>query len=146
MTMIKVDPFRSFDTVVRRMGDVFDDIQRGGIRFEVGEFSPRVDVSNNADGLTIHAELPGMEKNDVKITITDGNVLTIRGEKKREEHHEEKNYMRVERSFGTFARSFTLPDGMRTNSVNASFENGVLTITIPKEEPLAPQEHEITIQ
>jgi HSP20 family protein len=146
MTMIKVDPFRGFDTVVRRMGDVFDDIQRGGIRFEVGDFNPRVDVANDANGLTIHAELPGMEKSDVKITITDGNVLTIRGEKKREEQHKEKNFMRVERSFGSFARSFTLPDGMRTDAVNASFENGVLTITIPKTEPVAPQEQEISIQ
>ena len=103
-------------------------------------------MSNDATGLTIHAELPGMEKGDVKITITDGNVLTIRGEKKREEKHDEKNFMRVERSFGSFARSFTLPDGMRTDSVNASFENGVLTITIPKAEPVAPQEQEINIQ
>ena len=146
MTMIKVDPFRSFDTVVRRMGDVFDDIQRGGIRFEVGEFSPRVDVSNNASGVTFHVELPGIEKNDVKITITDGNILTIRGEKKREEKHEGSNYMRVERSFGSFTRSFTLPDGLRTDTVNANFDNGVLSISIEKAEPVAPKEQEINIQ
>jgi HSP20 family protein len=146
MSIIKVDPFRSFDGVLRRMNDVFDDLQKGGIRFEVGDFSPRVDIADSATEVTLHAELPGLEKENVKITINEQNVLTIRGEKKREEKTEERNYMRVERSYGSFARSFALPDKLRTAEISASFNNGVLTITIPKAEPVLPTEQEITIQ
>ena len=146
MGIIKVDPFRGFDTMMRRMNDVFDDVQRGGIRFEVGDFSPRVDIADDENALTIHAELPGINKDNVKITVNDDNVLTIRGEKKREEKHEEKNYMRVERSYGSFTRSFALPDTVDGENVSASFADGVLTISMAKREPAKPKELEVTIQ
>lgn len=148
MSIIKVDPFRGFDTMMRRMNDVFDEVNRGGIRFEVGDFTPRVDVAETDGSITLHAELPGIDKKDVKITINDGNILTIAGEKKREEKTEdkEKNYMRIERSYGSFARSFTLPDNVATENISAAFDNGVLTITVPKKEPAKPKELEVTIQ
>ena len=146
MGIIKVDPFRGFDTMMRRMNDVFDDVQRGGIRFEVGDFSPRVDISDDVNALTINAELPGISKDDVKITVNEDNVLTIRGEKKREEKTEDKNYMRVERSYGSFTRSFALPDTVDSENVSASFKDGVLTISMAKREPAKPKELEVTIQ
>lgn len=148
MSIIKVDPFRGFDSMMRRMNDVFDEVNRGGIRFEVGDFTPRVDVAETDGSITLHAELPGIDKKDVKITVNDGNILTIAGEKKREEKTEdkEKNYMRIERSYGSFARSFTLPDNVSTENINAAFDNGVLTITVPKKEPAKPKELEVTIQ
>ena len=77
MGIIKVDPFRGFDTMMRRVNEVFDDVQRGGIRFEVGDFAPRVDISDDDKALMITAELPGINKEDVKITMQN-NVLTIR--------------------------------------------------------------------
>lgn len=146
MGIIKVDPFRGFDTITRKLTDAFDEVQRGGFTFEMGDFSPRVDVTDDASAITFHAELPGIAKDAVKITVTDGNVLTIRGEKKREEKNEGKNFMRVERSYGSFARSFTLPDNLDTTAVQAAFTDGVLTVTIPKVEPAKPKETEITIQ
>ena len=146
MGIIKVDPFRGFDTMMRRMNDVFDDVQRGGIRFEVGDFSPRVDIADDESALTIHAELPGIGKEDVKITVNEDNVLTIRGEKKREEKHEDKNYMRVERSYGSFTRSFALPDTVDSENISASFADGVLTISMAKREPAKPKELEVAIQ
>lgn len=146
MGIIKVDPFRGFDTMMRRMNDVFDDVQRGGIRFEVGDFSPRVDISDDVNALTINAELPGISKDDVKITVNEDNVLTIRGEKKREEKTEDKNYMRVERSYGSFTRSFALPDTVDSENVSASFKDGVLTISMAKREPAKPKELEVAIQ
>ena len=146
MGIIKVDPFRGFDTMMRRMNDVFDDVQRGGIRFEVGDFSPRVDIADDENALTINAELPGIGKDDVKITVNEDNVLTIRGEKKREEKTEDKNYMRVERSYGSFTRSFALPDTVDSENISASFKDGVLTIAMAKREPARPKELEVTIQ
>ncbi|MBI2793991.1 MAG: Hsp20/alpha crystallin family protein [Ignavibacteria bacterium] len=146
MGIIKVDPFRGFDNMLRRVGEVFDDVNRGGVRFEIGDFSPRVDIADTDTSITFHAELPGLVKSDVKIAITDGNVLTIRGEKKREEKTEEKNFLRVERSWGSFTRSFALPDNLDTSKVDASFENGVLNVSIPKAEPSKPKEQEISIK
>jgi HSP20 family protein len=130
MSIIKVDPFRS------------------GIRFGVGDFTPRVDIAETETSITVHAELPGIDKKDVKITVNNGNILTISGEKKRESRSEnlDKNYMRIERSYGSFARSFTLPDSVAAENINAAFENGVLNITIPKKEPAKPKELEVTIQ
>jgi len=145
MSVIKVDPFRHFDTMFRRVNDAFEDINKGGIRFEVGDFSPRVDITDDASNVIIHAELPGIPKENVRITINEQNVLSIRGEKQREEKTEDKNYVRVERSYGSFARSFALPDNLATDNVQATFENGVLTVSIPKREPAKPKEHQITI-
>lgn len=145
MGVIKVDPFRGFDSMLRRVNDFYEDVNRGGIRFEVGDFQPRVDVSEDATSVTIHAELPGIQKEDVKITITDQNVITIRGEKKRETKSAERNFMRIERSYGAFTRSFTLPDNLKHDAVSAAFDSGVLTITIPKAEPTRPKEQEISI-
>lgn len=145
MGVIKVDPFRGLDTMMRRVNDFYEDVNKGGIRFEVGDFQPRVDVSEDATSVTVHAELPGIAKEDVKITITDGNLLTIRGEKKRETNSAERNFMRLERSYGSFTRSFTLPDNLKSDEVSASFDGGVLTISIPKAEPAKPKEQEITI-
>lgn len=146
MSIIKVDPFRTFDSLARRVNEAFGDVQRTGITFEMGDFTPRVDVAESETSLTFHAELPGIPKDNVKITVTDGNILTIRGEKKREDKQEGKNFMRVERSYGSFARTFTLPDNLNTDAIKASFDNGVLNIEIPKVEPAKPKETEVTIQ
>lgn len=145
MGFIKVDPFRSMDSMLRRVNDVVDEVQRGGIRFEVGDFVPRVDVAETATGVTVHVELPGIAKEDVRITVSDKNVLTIRGEKKRSTTTDEHHFLRVERSYGSFVRSFSLPDNLRTDAVEATFDHGVLTISIPKAEPARPKEQEISI-
>src|SRR5258706_14182687 len=92
-------------------------------------YVPRVDISEDTNNIYVHAELPGLSSGDVKVTVTEG-ILTIRGEKKHEEKREDKNYFRIERRYGEFARQFTLPDNVKEEEVNANFNNGVLEITI----------------
>jgi HSP20 family protein len=128
------------------MGNVFEDVERGGIRFEMGEFTPRVDIADDEKQLMINAELPGIAKEDVKITINEDKILTLRGEKRREETKTDKNYTRVERSYGSFTRSFALPDTVDTSTVSASFADGVLKITLDKKIVEQPKELEINIQ
>lgn len=109
-------------------GDVFDD----GTSF-TRSWVPAVDINESEDSYIITAELPGMKKSDVKVTV-DNNVLTIRGEKKKE--HEEKNVNshRMERSYGMFERSFTLPATVKTDDVDARFDDGILTVKLQKTE------------
>lgn len=145
MAIYKVEPFRGFERMFRHVGELMNDIDRGGIRFEVGDFTPRVDISETETELAIQAELPGMTKDDIKITVSEDNVLNIRGEKKRETKTEEKNFMRVERSYGSFSRSFTLPGNLRTENISAKFDNGVLNLMIPKMEPIKPKELQVEI-
>ncbi len=97
-----------------------------------------MDVSESDEALTISAELPGMAKDDVHVTIEDG-VLSISGEKKSSIEKKDKDYHLVERSFGSFHRSMTLPREVDADSAKASFENGVLTIELPKSEQVKPK-------
>jgi HSP20 family protein len=107
-------------------------------------YIPRVDISEDTNNIYVHAELPGLEKENVKVTVSDG-VLTLSGEKKQEEKKEDKNYFRIERRYGSFSRQFTLPENVKEDGVAANFNNGVLEITIPKTEPVKPKEREVPI-
>jgi len=107
-------------------------------------YVPRVDISEDTNNIYVHAELPGMTNDNVKVIVSDG-VLTLRGEKKHEEKSEGKNYFRIERRYGEFARQFTLPENADEEHVAANFTNGVLEVTIPKKEPEKPKEREIPI-
>jgi HSP20 family protein len=101
-------------------------------------WSPAVDVKETQDALQFHVELPGLKKEDVEITI-ENNILTIAGERKFEKETKDENYHRLERSYGAFSRSFTLPTGVRSEQVEAKFENGVLAVTLPKQEESKPR-------
>ncbi len=94
---------------------------------------PAMDVYEEKDEWIVKAEIPGLSKDDIDITL-DGNTLTIKGEKKKEEEIKEENYYRCERTFGAFSRSIELPAEVKTDKVNASFKNGVLEIRLPKTE------------
>jgi len=98
---------------------------------KLGEISPNVDIFEEGNDLVVKAELPGIEKDDLNVTITE-NRITISGEKKQEEKVEKKNYHRVERSYGSFTRSFRLPDNVKGDASKASFKDGVLEIRVPK--------------
>jgi HSP20 family protein len=109
-----------------------------------GSLVPRVNISEDKDNFYVHAELPGLSHEDVKVTFSEG-VLTIRGEKKKEEKSEDRNYHRIERRYGEFVRQFNLPENVKHDAIKADFRNGVLEITVPKTEPQKPKEHEIPI-
>ncbi len=128
---------------IDRMFDRF----RGGVADDhfVSAWTPVVDVAEEADRYIFHAELPGVDKKDVKITVQN-NILTVRGEKKQEEETDGKNYHRTERSYGSFFRSFTLPSTVVTDKIEASYADGVLTIAIPKAEEAKPKEIEVKVK
>ena len=106
---------------------------------------PPVDILDTDDHVEIRAEVPGLSEKDVHVSITD-NVLTLRGEKKQESEVKDGGYHRVERSYGRFQRSFTLPSNLQTDKVKATFKNGVLAILVPKTEQAKPKEIPISIE
>lgn len=103
---------------------------------------PAVDIRETTDALVLVAELPGMTKDDVQITL-ENNVLTISGERKFEKDVKEESFHRIERSYGSFTRSFTVPGNLRHDQVQAVFENGVLTVSLPKAEEAKPRKIDI---
>lgn len=142
MALVRWQPFRELEKV----SNWIDNYMNDGFRsLGIGNFVPNVDLSEDEKNVYVNVELPGLTKDDVKITVDDENILTIRGEKKREEKKEEKNYYRLERSFGAFVRSFPLPTEVKADAIDAKFTDGVLKITLPKIEPSKPKEREIRI-
>lgn len=111
---------------------------------EQGRFAPAMDVHETEDAYVVEADVPGLQKDEIHIEVAD-NVLTIKGERKDEKEQKEKNYHRVERSFGSFARSVALPNGFDGGKVAAKFENGVLTVTLPKHEARKPRRVEVKV-
>ena len=105
---------------------------------ETRAWMPPVDVQETADAYLFHAELPGLTKDDINITL-ENNVLRLSGERKLEKDANKENYHRVERTYGTFTRSFTLPTQVDADKVQAAFENGILTVTVPKAEQAKPR-------
>lgn len=145
MAVVRFDPFRGFESLARRMNRVVSEFDKG-FSFESGGFNPRVDISEADDKIFVHAELPGLLKADVKISLNEDRVLTIKGEKKKEDLEEGKTYVRKEISLGNFARSFILPETIDMDSISAKFENGVLEVSIDKKEPEKPKEVEVEIK
>jgi HSP20 family protein len=104
---------------------------RTGQLLGVGDWHPRVDISENDGQYLVKADIPGVAKEDIKITV-DNDVLTIQGERKQEQEEENKHFHRVERFYGSFIRSFTLPDDADAAALKAAAQEGQLTVTIPK--------------
>ena len=105
---------------------------------------PFVDIFETDDEIKVVAEVPGMNKEDIKVSIQD-NVLTISGEKKQDVEDTSKNYHRIERAWGTFERSFSLPMAVKVDKVNAAYKDGILTITLPKSEEAKPKEIDVSV-
>jgi HSP20 family protein len=123
-------------------GDLFAS-QESETNGESTSWMPTVDISETENGFEILAELPGVTESDVHVSVTD-NLLTIKGEKQHEKETDDKNYHRVERRYGSFQRSFTLPRNVETTDIKAEFKDGVLTLNIPKAEEAKPTEIPIT--
>jgi len=107
--------------------------------------TPSVDIIENDEDFTVHVELPGVDKKDVKITVADG-ILTLKGEKKYTYEDKTDRFQRVERTFGSFERSFTLPTTVKSEEIAASYSNGVLTISLPKAEQAKAKEIEVNVK
>jgi len=139
------DPFQEMETLLDRYNrSSRKTLARSDDRsFEVGDWMPSVDIEETKEAFAIKAELPGVKKDDVSINIDKG-VLTIKGEKKTET--EDKKRHRVECSYGSFVRSFTLPQSIKVDEVQAEYNNGILNLTIPKSEEAKPKEIEVKIK
>jgi len=143
----KWEPFREmrslWDQVDRLFSDFFGRFPLERRVQEVGY--PSVDVEETKDNVIITAELPGMKKKEINITVGE-NALTISGEKKREKEEKGRTFYRAERSYGKFERTIPLPCEVEPNKANARFENGVLTINLPKSEKAKPKEISVKIE
>jgi len=140
MPIVKVDPFREFTAMQDRMNRLFGSIylrdEDTGFR---GSWVPAVDiVETDSHDLVVRAELPGLNREDIEVTLENG-TLVLKGEKKFDSEIKEEQYRRVERTYGSFHRSFTLPNTVDTNQVSADFKNGVLTVRLPFREEAKPR-------
>jgi HSP20 family protein len=148
MAIVRWRPFRDMMSIQDEMNKLFDDfLGRPLMRTEWSEgvWNPSVDISETKDNVVIKAEMPGLNKEDFKISMQD-NMLTLIGEKKQEKKEKETNYHRVERSYGAFSRSFALPTSVKSDKIKATYKDGVLSITLPKTEEVKPKEIPISIE
>lgn len=144
MSLVKFDPWRSLESAekeIRHFFDGFRDSLPLSTSFEKKGYMPIVDTSEDDKNLYLTAELPGLTKDDVRISVSE-NLLTVTGKKERKEEKKGKNYHRVERSFGEFTRQFELPEGFIKDKIEASVKDGVLEVTIPKNGVTKPKETE----
>jgi len=150
MTMItRWDPFRELSTLQDRMNRLFQDsFGSQGNRSEEslvsGAFVPPVDVYEDEHSVVIKLEAPGIDQKDIDIRV-ENHVLTIRGERKLEKTEKQENFQRVERQYGSFSRSFTLPDSLDTDNVSAEYENGLLKIAMAKRAEAKPKQIKVNI-
>jgi HSP20 family protein len=148
MAIVRWRPFRDVVSIQDEMNRLFDDFFGHPVArtdWTEGVWNPSVDVSEDKDNVILRAEMPGMIKEDVKISIQDG-VLTLKGEKKQEKEEKDRNYHRIERNYGAFCRSFQLPTSVKSDKIKATYKDGVLSVTLPKAEEVKPKEIPISIE
>jgi HSP20 family protein len=136
MALVRWDPSREVDTLQSEVNRIFDTFF-GGNDVRTRRWVPAMDLVETDDHLVLRADLPGLKREDVEIEVKDG-VLTISGERKAEQEERSEGFYRVERAFGSFSRSLTLPDGVAAQQVAADFTDGVLEVRIPKPEETKP--------
>lgn len=149
MAIVRWDPFRELQTMQDRMNRIFGDLYSRRLEDDVmsrGDWLPPVDIYETAaHEIVIKAEMPGMKREDIDVRV-ENNTLTIRGERKRETEVKEEQFHRVERSYGTFARSFSLPSTVDASNVGAEYKDGVLTVTLPTREEAKPRQIAVQIK
>jgi HSP20 family protein len=141
MALIRWDPFREMSSLQERMNRLFDESRDRGTAEDVaqGAWVPPIDIHETPESLVLKAELPGLKREDIQIELQD-STLVLKGEKRFEKDVNEENYHRIERSYGSFQRSFTLPGMIKQDGVKAKFTDGVLEITLPKVEEAKPRQ------
>jgi len=133
---------RIFNTALTGLPRVFGQSEEGILS---SGWNPSVDVYEDKNSLVLEADLPGMKPGDFELNI-ENNVLTLRGERKFEKKSDEGNYHRIERSYGQFTRSFTLPTTVAVDQVNAEFHDGVLRVTLPRREEAKPRQIQVQVK
>ena len=144
-TLTRWEPSRGATTLQDQINRVFQDVfERAGEESSLTAWAPAVDIYETEHELVVKADLPDIDPKDLDIRV-ENNILTIRGERKFEKKVNEDNYLRVERSYGAFARSFTLTNAVNADAIKADYQNGVLTLTIPKREEAKPKQIKVNV-
>lgn len=149
MTIVRWDPLRNVSTLQDRINRLFDDafptskFLEDDISFST--WKPVVDIFDTNGSIVIHAELPGLKKEDVEVDVK-GNLLTLRGERKLNTEIKEDRYYRRERNHGTFHRAFTLPSEIEPDKITAKFKDGILEIEIPKPDTEKPKQISVNVE
>jgi HSP20 family protein len=148
MTVItRWDPFREFSTLQDRLNRLFRDSygsEGGNEALTTTQFAPLVDVYEDEHNITLKIEIPGIDEKDVDVRI-ENNTLTVHGERKFEKEEKEENYRRVERQYGSFTRSFTLPTTVDPEQVQANYDKGVLKIKLAKKAEAKPKQIKVNV-
>ena len=142
MTLVRWNPTRELATMeIDRLNRMFGDFFNLPV---TRSWVPAVDIYETANELVVKADLPDVNEKDIDVRV-ENNLLTIRGERKFEESVSEENYLRVERTYGSFSRSFSLPNTVSPEAIGAEYKNGVLTVTLPKREESKPRQVKVTV-
>ena len=148
MSMVRFDPFREMAQMQDRINRIFGDAytrRHDDDLTQRGEWFPAVDIYENANQeIVLKAELPGIVREDIDVRV-ENNTLTLRGERKRDTEVKQEQFHRVERSYGSFIRSFSLPSRIDTDQVRAEFKDGVLAITLPVKAEAKPRQIEVAV-
>ena len=145
MAVIRWDPFRDLNVLQERMNRLFEDAGRGLRTDEPASttlWSPAVDIYETESEIVVKAEVPGVDRKDIQLHL-ENNVLTIRGERKFQKETKEDNYHRIERSYGGFSRSFSIPTTVDEEKIHADYKDGVLKVNLPKKEAAKPKQIQI---
>lgn len=149
MTLVRIQPSRTAVPFSRAISSMFDDFftnsPLANLDLPVLNIRPSVDIIEEEDKVTLKADMPGLERNDIKVVVNDG-LLTIEGSRNETREEKGKGFTRTERFMGTFSRSFNLPVWADGSKVLADYKNGVLTVTIPKTEQSRPKEIEVKVE
>lgn len=146
MQLTKWDPLREMEDIFDRYNRALSWPRRGSKDIMATEdWAPRVDIVETDNDFNIKAEIPEVKKEDVKVSVDNG-VLTIKGERKQEKEEKNKKFHRIERSYGSFARSFVLPENVDANKIDASFKDGMLNLSIPKTKEVKPKAIDVKIK
>jgi len=140
------EPFREFVTLQDRMNRLFRESYPEGREeaLTTSTFAPPVDVYEDEHSITLKIEVPGIEEKDIDVRL-ENNTLTVHGERKFEKEEKEENYRRVERQYGSFTRTFTLPQTVDSENVSATYDKGVLKITLPKKAEAKPKQIKVNV-
>ncbi len=138
-------PYRGASALLEQINRVFGDMGgRTGEESNLTPWAPAVDIYETEHELVVKADLPEVNPQDLDIRV-ENNILTIRGERKFENKVNEENYLRVERAYGSFSRSFSLANSVKSDAINADYQNGVLTLSIPKREEAKPKQIKVNV-
>jgi HSP20 family protein len=143
-TLNRWEPFRTTSGLESQVNRIFNELFDRSQESNLTSWAPAVDIFENEHELVVKADLPDVKPEDLDIRV-ENNILTIRGERKFEKKVDEKNYLRVERSYGSFARSFSLANTVNSEAIKADYKDGVLTLTIPKREEAKPKQIKVSV-